>query len=594
MSTTRSTSRPHHHRQPFRAAGAVVAGALTMVLTVGASLAAADDLSRHVIPGSAVPVAGGQALKGLLKLDPASCGSGAAKGSYFRMIQPGGGPNGPFIENNTSACGDKTYTDLAPGRDGGLSTMGYQPQPDPPFDASGAGTSDKITMPKEFFGQKFATATNPKDPQTGKDVPAPSVVHDGKGKLSGDLRAFAAAYQGQHFNQGSPKPDGSTPGLTAGPAGTYDAAAKRFTIEWKSTIVGGPFNNFTGVWHLEGVFYPGVATASAAPAGSPASAIDEPARLPSPIPAVTTEGTPRRLSAAAAGGEQLKGLFRLAAASCSTGQASGSYFRMIQPGGSAASGPYLQNNSSACADKSYTDLAPGKDGGLSTAAFQPQPDPPFDGSGGTNDKITLPKEFFGAKFATATNQTDPQTNLPTALPVITHDGKGKLSGDLRAFAAAYQGQHFNQGAPKPDGSTPGATTLPTGTYDAAAKKFSLEWTSTIVGGPFNNFTGKWHFEGTFEPVASATPGTTPVTTAPAGGTTPASGAAGATNTGGAAATRPTTTGAAAPSGSAIASTGLRTPLRLPFTLMALGLISLALGRATRPGGAQPTTEGGRL
>ena len=31
----------------------------------------------------------------------------------------------------------------------------------------------------------------------------------------------------------------------------------------------------------------------------------------------------------------------------------------------------------------------------------------------------------------------------------------------------------------------------------------LEWSSTIVGGPFNNFTGTWHFEGTFEPATRA-------------------------------------------------------------------------------------------
>src|SRR6266540_4108612 len=57
------------------------------------------------------------------------------------------------------------------------------------------------------------------------------------------------------------------------------------------------------------------------------------------------------------------------------------------------------------------------------------------------------------------------------------DGAGKLSADLRAFAAAYQGQHFNQGAPKPDGSTPGATTLASGTYTPATKAFSLQWAS---------------------------------------------------------------------------------------------------------------------
>jgi hypothetical protein len=582
----------------------LAAGAFTMVVTMGASLSPpetrsvppAPDPSGVVatligdvglVPAPAQPAAAGEALKGLFKLDPASCASGPAKGSYFRMIQPGGGATGPFIENNTSACGDKTFTDLAPGRDGGLSTMGHQPQPEPPFDASGGGTNDKITVPKAFFGANFATATNPKDPQTGQGVPLPSITHDGGGRLSGDLRAFAAAYQGQHFNQGAPKPDGSTPGLTGGPGGTYDQATKRFALDWTSTIVGGPFNNFTGKWHFEGVFHPGVSAAAAGPAGSPAIGGNAP-EVSVPVPAVGAHGAPARVTAAQTG-DQLKGLFRLSAASCSGAQVSGSYFRMIQPGGSAASGPFLQNNSSACADQSYTDLAPGKDGGLSTTAYQPQPNPPFDASnGGVNDKILMPKEFFGAKFATATNATDPQTNLATALPVITHDGKGKLSGDLRAFAAAYQGQHFNQGAPKPDGSTPGATTLVSGTYDATTKKFSFEWASTIVGGPFNNFTGKWHFEGAFE---SATAPVTPVTTTPAGATT-ASPSAGTTP----AAVKPAGSSSAsvAQTGSAaagvVARTGLTTPLTLPAALLGLGLVSRRLGRrpARRPtGGGRP-------
>jgi hypothetical protein len=44
------------------------------------------------------------------------------------------------------------------------------------------------------------------------------------------------------------------PGLTAGPTGTYDSATKKFTLDWTSQIVGGPVNNFTGTWHLEGTF----------------------------------------------------------------------------------------------------------------------------------------------------------------------------------------------------------------------------------------------------------------------------------------------------------------------------------------------------
>jgi hypothetical protein len=365
-------------------------------------------------------------------------------------------------------------------------------------------------------------------------APVPTITHDGAGKLSGNLSAFAAAYGGQHFNQGSPKPDGSSPGLTSGPAGTYDAATKRFALEWSSTIVGGPFNNFTGKWHFEGTFEP----SGGAPAQSPSP--DEggggrggllPLPLSGPQPSVAAAPASERVVAGQAAGE-LKGLFRVTAASCTGGTPTGTYFRMIQPGGTAANGPYLSNTSSKCTDQTYTDMEPGTQGGLSTVAFQPQPEPPFTDEGGSqqgaNDKITMPKEFFGSKYATATNQTDPQTSLPTVLPKIVVDSAGKLTGDMRAFAAAYQGQHFNQGAPKPDGSTPGATTLLTGTYDAGTKKFTMEWASTIVGGPFDNFTGKWHFEGVFEPAAAEAVTATPATTSMPGGSSTSGSSAPAT------------------------------------------------------------------
>ena len=41
----------------------------------------------------------------------------------------------------------------------------------------------------------------------------------------------------------------------------------------------------------------------------------------------------------------------------------------------------------------------------------------------------------------------------------------------------------------------------TGTYDAETGAFVLEWSSQIVGGPFNDSTGVWHLEGTFEAVS---------------------------------------------------------------------------------------------
>ena len=53
--------------------------------------------------------------------------------------------------------------------------------------------------------------------------------------------------------------------VTGGDAtGTLDAKTGAFTLTWTSLIVGGPFNGFTGLWHLEGIFQPSAAAPSGA------------------------------------------------------------------------------------------------------------------------------------------------------------------------------------------------------------------------------------------------------------------------------------------------------------------------------------------
>lgn len=194
-------------------------------------------------------------LVGTFAIDPASCAEASAiSGSYFRMIQGGGTlVDGPFVANADSSCADQTYSALVPGT-AGLSTGEFQPQPAEPFDAGGNGLADAIVAPTKFFGVNFAVSTNEVDPASGAAVAAPTIVLNADGTLSGELSAVSVAWNGQQFNQGSPKPDGSRPGLTADLTGTYDPATGRFVIEWVSQIVGGPFDGFSGVWHLEGVF----------------------------------------------------------------------------------------------------------------------------------------------------------------------------------------------------------------------------------------------------------------------------------------------------------------------------------------------------
>ncbi|MCA1845767.1 MAG: hypothetical protein LC792_21750, partial [Actinobacteria bacterium] len=200
-------------------------------------------------------------------------------------------------------------------------------------------------------------------------------------------------------------------------------------------------------------------------AGTPSGAVEIPGLTPTAPPPAETQAT----------GEALVGTFTISQGSCASSPAKGSWFRMIQPNGNAASGPYVQNADSTCSDKAFTAMAPGSDGGLVTGAHQPQPSPEFDGAGnGLASRITKPTRFYGVDFATATNPVDPQTGRKAGPPSVTVDGAGRLTGDLRAFAAAWNRQHFNQGSPKPDGSRPGTTAGPTVTYNASSGAFTLE------------------------------------------------------------------------------------------------------------------------
>lgn len=183
-------------------------------------------------------------LNGTFGLTAAECASGAVTaGSYFRMVQAGGDvTKGPFIENADSKCGDKTYTALTPGTDGGLVTGSYQKAPDPAFDSSGNATAAAIFEPVTFFAVAFGGATDPNENQP--------VVNAQNGTLSGDLSAFTAYYGGGSFNQGAPKPGESVDG----PTGTIDQKTGDYSLDWTSVISGGSFDGFIGVWHFEGTY----------------------------------------------------------------------------------------------------------------------------------------------------------------------------------------------------------------------------------------------------------------------------------------------------------------------------------------------------
>jgi hypothetical protein len=225
----------------------IVAAGLLVVAVVAAACSSSKGSNKK---------SGGTALVGTFKLTAGACKAGKATGSYFRMIQSGGSvAKGPFFPNPDSTCKDKTYTTLRPGSDGGLVTGSYQPNPSPAFDKKGNGLAARITKPQAFSAIDFALSTNQTDPSSKKSVSAPSIT-DNNGTLSGDLRALSAQWNKLYINQGSPKPDGSTPGLTTAVTGTYNASTKAFVITWSTSIVGGAFNGFTGYWHLQGTFSP--------------------------------------------------------------------------------------------------------------------------------------------------------------------------------------------------------------------------------------------------------------------------------------------------------------------------------------------------
>lgn len=236
----------------------------------------------------------------------------------------------------------------------------------------------------------------------------------------------------------------------------------------------------------------------------------------------------------AAASRELVGLFRLTPGRVDGAQITGSFFRMLQPGGNPRTGPYMINADSPAAGGQATLLSPGTEGGLRTGGYQSQPTPAFDAGGNSlADAIMTPTRFFGVRFSISTNQVDLQTRTDVAPPAVIVEN-GKLRADLSSWAASWNNQNFNQGAPKPVSSTqakaPGqqqterawdwvsqrwlnAAPKPTvtgsgatGTFDARTGAFVLEWTSLIVGGPFNGFTGLWHLEGVFQPSGRAPAG----------------------------------------------------------------------------------------
>jgi len=218
----------------------------TASVLAGLSVAAAAAIA---LSGATSQAASGQTLNGTFKLAPGRYSGGRATGTYFRMITSRGSAQVQYLANPDSSASDKTYTLGRPGKDGGLATGRFQEHPSPAFDAKGNARASRIIKPQPYTAIDFSVATLKTDPQSKKSSAVTTASVSGR-RLTLRVPGYTAEWNGQYFNQGAPKPDGSGSPAT----GAYNARTKHFVVTWKSTISGGPFNGFTGFWHLEGTF----------------------------------------------------------------------------------------------------------------------------------------------------------------------------------------------------------------------------------------------------------------------------------------------------------------------------------------------------
>jgi len=79
--------------------------------------------------------------------------------------------------------------------------------------------------------------------------------------------------------------------------------------------------------------------------------------------------------------------------------------------------------------------------------------------------------------------------VPTAMVDV---GAGTIQADMSALIVNWNGNEFNQGAP-----------VAVGTFTAGTNTYAMSWSSLIVGGSFNGFTGTWNFVGHATPVPEA-------------------------------------------------------------------------------------------
>lgn len=204
---------------------------------------------------------------------------------------------------------------------------------------------------------------------------------------------------------------------------------------------------------------------------------------------------------------ELEGVFSVDPGMCGNfGPESGSWFRMIEPGGNQLQGPFVTNFDSMCPDQAYSLLSPGTIG-LRTGTFQEHPRPAFDAAtNGLANEIIGPTRFYSVNFALSTESISPLTAKSLPRPrfiAVNESGKEDatdwtLKGTLESLFIAWNGEYIEQGGPHPEGFE-GATTSPRGSINMETGRYNLNWQSQVSSGPFEGYIGEWHLEGIFSP-----------------------------------------------------------------------------------------------
>ncbi len=188
------------------------------------------------------------------------------------------------------------------------------------------------------------------------------------------------------------------------------------------------------------------------------------------------------------------------------GTVSGSWFRMVEPGGNVVTGPFITNYDSICSDQTYSLLTNGSIG-LKSNVFQVHPNPAFDAAtNGLAKEIFQPVQFYSVDFAVSTELIHPETGELLKPPRFfversqdeSKPNTGRLTANLSSLFIAWNGEFFEQGSPHPEGFI-GATTTPFGSINLESRRFTLQWTSQVVGGAFDGFIGEWQLTGMLTP-----------------------------------------------------------------------------------------------